>query len=70
MLSINENDIGFNMLEKKTKSRVKYKKTCTDCNEIVKAKDTCHKSFYISLDVFLKSNKDLNSLLKHVGAFY
>lgn len=31
-LSIKEHDIGFNMLEKKTKSRVKYKKTCVDCN--------------------------------------
>ena len=32
-LSIKEHDIGFNMLEKKTKSRVKYKKTCVDCND-------------------------------------
>lgn len=32
-LSVKENDIGFNMLEKKTMSRVKYKKTCVDCNE-------------------------------------
>lgn len=31
--SIKENDIGFNMLEKKTMSRVKYKKTCVDCNQ-------------------------------------
>lgn len=31
-LSIKEHNIGFNMLEKKTKSRVKYKKTCVDCN--------------------------------------
>ena len=31
-LSVKEHDIGFNMLEKKTKSRVKYKKTCVDCN--------------------------------------
>jgi DNA end-binding protein Ku len=31
--SIKENDIGFNMLDKKTMSRVKYKKTCVDCNE-------------------------------------
>lgn len=33
VLSIKEQDIGFNMLEKKTKSRVKYKKTCVDCND-------------------------------------
>lgn len=32
-LSIKEHDIGFNMLEKKTKSRVKYKKTCVDCKD-------------------------------------
>jgi len=32
-LSVKEQDIGFNMLEKKTKSRVKYKKTCVDCND-------------------------------------
>lgn len=39
-LCVKENDIGFNMLEKKTKSRVKYKKTCVDCNEKeVKNKD-------------------------------
>ena len=30
--SIKQNDIGFNMIEKKTMSRVKYKKTCVDCN--------------------------------------
>ncbi len=29
--SIKENDIGFNMIDKKTMSRVKYKKTCADC---------------------------------------
>ncbi len=29
--SIKQNDIGFNLLDKKTMSRVKYKKTCVDC---------------------------------------
>ena len=28
---IKDNDIGFNMIDKKTMSRVKYKKTCADC---------------------------------------
>lgn len=28
--TIKENDIGFNMIDKKTMSRVKYKKTCAD----------------------------------------
>lgn len=32
-VSIKENDIGFNMLDKKTMSRVKYKKTCVDCDD-------------------------------------
>lgn len=29
--TIKNNDIGFNMIDKKTMSRVKYKKTCADC---------------------------------------
>lgn len=29
--TIKENDIGFNMIDKKTMSRVRYKKTCADC---------------------------------------
>lgn len=31
-LSVKEQDVGFNMIEKNTMSRVKYKKTCVDCN--------------------------------------
>lgn len=31
--SVKENDIGFNMIEKHTMSRVKYKKTCVDCDD-------------------------------------
>ncbi len=30
--TIKENDIGFNLIDKKTMSRVKYKKTCADCD--------------------------------------
>lgn len=29
--AVKNNDIGFNMLDKKTMSRVRYKKTCVDC---------------------------------------
>ena len=37
---IKNNDIGFNMLDKRTRSRVKYKKTCVDCdNREVKNED-------------------------------
>ena len=40
VVSIKQNDIGFNMLDKKTKSRVKYKKTCVDCDDReINAKD-------------------------------
>lgn len=39
-VSIKNNDIGFNMIDKKTMSRVKYKKTCVDCeNREVKNED-------------------------------
>ncbi len=39
-VSVKENEIGFKMLEKKTKSRVKYKKTCVDCgNREIKNED-------------------------------
>ncbi len=38
--TIKNNDIGFNMIDRKTMSRVKYKKTCTDCeNREVKQED-------------------------------
>ena len=30
--TIKDNSIGFNMIDKKTMSRVKYKKTCSDCD--------------------------------------
>ncbi len=30
---VKNNNIGFNMIEKHTMSRVKYKKTCVDCND-------------------------------------
>ena len=32
-VSIKNNDLGFNMIEKKTMTRVKYKKTCVDCDD-------------------------------------
>ena len=36
---IKNNDIGFNMLYKKTGQRIKYKKTCEDCPANVKQED-------------------------------
>ena len=31
-IAVKDNSIGFNMIDKKTMSRVKYKKTCADCD--------------------------------------
>lgn len=39
-LCVKNNDIGFNMIDRQTKSRVKYEKTCVDCDgRIVKQED-------------------------------
>ena len=52
-LSIKEEDIGFNMLDKKTKSRVKYKKTCVDCqNKEIKNEDIVKGYQYEKRDYF------------------
>ena len=32
-VAVKNNDIGFNMIDKHTLSRIKYKKTCLDCDE-------------------------------------
>lgn len=38
--TVKNNDIGFNMIDKQTKSRVKYIKTCVDCEDrIIKQED-------------------------------
>ena len=38
--SVKDNDIGFNMIDKQTMTRVKYKKTCVDCkNREIKNED-------------------------------
>lgn len=36
---IKNNDIGFNMLYKKTKQRIKYQKTCADCPANISSSD-------------------------------
>ena len=68
--SIKDNDIGFNMIDKKTMSRVKYKKTCVDCGEREVSKDDIVKGFeyeegkYVIFDdddfEKIKSKKDKN----------
>lgn len=66
--TIKNNDIGFNMLDKKTKSRVQYKKTCVDCKDKIVKNEDIIKGFEIEKDKYvifedeefekLKSKKD------------
>lgn len=69
-LCIKEHNIGFNMLEKNTKSRVKYKKTCVDCNNKEIKNEDIVKGYQYEKDKYviftdkdfekLKSQKDKN----------
>ena len=51
--TIKNNDIGFNMLDRKTKSRVQYKKTCVDCKDRVIKQEDIVKGFQISEDKYI-----------------
>ncbi|MDD4816253.1 MAG: Ku protein [Clostridia bacterium] len=69
-VSIKDNDIGFNMLDKKTMSRVKYKKTCVDCDDKEIKNENIVKGFQYEKDKYvifddkdfekIKSPKDKN----------
>jgi len=62
-LSIKEHSIGFNMLEKKTKSRVKYKKTCVDCdNKEIKNEDIVKGYQYEKDKYVIFTDKDFEKL--------
>lgn len=68
--SIKENDIGFNLLDKKTMSRVKYKKTCVDCENKEVKNENIVKAYQYEKDRYvvftdedfekIKSPKDKN----------
>lgn len=68
--SIKENDIGFNLLDKKTMSRVKYKKTCVDCENKEVKNENIVKAYQYEKDKYvvftdedfekIKSQKDKN----------
>lgn len=74
-LSIKEHDIGFNMLEKKTKSRVKYRKTCVDCNDKEVKNEDIVKGYQYEKDKYviftdkdfekIKTEKDKNITIEH-----
>lgn len=62
-LSVKEQDIGFNMLEKKTKSRVKYKKTCVDCNNKEVKNEDIVKGYQYEKDKYvIFTNEDFEKL--------
>lgn len=68
--SIKQNDISFNMLDKKTMSKIKYKKTCVDCNNREVKNEDIVKGFQYEKDKYvifeeedfekIKSEKDKN----------
>ena len=74
-IAVKDNNISFNMLHKKTMSRVQYKKTCVDCNnkevnanDVVKAyqyEDGKYVIFEESDFEKLKTNKDKNITIEH-----
>ena len=62
-LSIKEHNIGFNMLEKKTQSRVKYKKTCVDCNNKEVKNEDIVKGYQYEKDKYvIFTDKDFEKL--------
>ena len=76
--SVKTHDIGFNMLEKKTKSRVKYKKTCVDCNDKEIKNEDIVKGYQYEKDKYviftdsdfekLKTTKDKNITIEQFVA--
>ncbi len=72
--TIKNNDIGFNMLDKKTMSRVQYRKTCVDCKDRVVKNEDIVKGYEIEKDKYvvftteelnkLKSKKDKNIIIE------
>ena len=61
--SVKQHDIGFNMLEKNTMSRVKYKKTCVDCNnKEVKSQDIVKGYQYEKNKYVIFTDKDFEKI--------
>ena len=68
--TVNNNDISFNQIDKKTMSRVKYVKTCVDCEDRVVKQEDIVKGYEYEKDKYvifdeedfekLKTEKDKN----------
>lgn len=62
-LSVKENDIGFNLIDKKTMSRVKYKKTCVDCENKEVKNENIVKGYQYEKDKYvIFTNEDFEKL--------
>lgn len=64
---IKNNDIGFNMLDKKTKSRVKYQKTCEECNDRIVKNEDIVKGYQIDKDEYVVFKEEELEKLKTKG---
>ena len=62
-VAVKTNNISFHMLEKKTKSRIKYKKTCVDCNnKEIKQSDIVKGYEYEDGKYVIFDNKDFEKI--------
>ena len=62
-VSVKDNDIGFNMIDKHTMTRVKYKKTCVDCkNREVKNEDIVRGYQYEKGKYVIFTDKDFEKI--------
>lgn len=69
-LTVKENNVNFNLIDKKTMSRIKYKKTCVDCDNKEVKNENIVKGYQYEKDKFvlfsdedfekIKSTKDKN----------
>ena len=62
-VSVKDNDIGFNMIDKHTLTRVKYKKTCVDCkNREIKNEDIVKGYQYEKGKYVIFTDKDFENI--------
>lgn len=62
-LTIKENNVSFNLLDKKTMSRIKYKKTCVDCDNKEVKNENIVKGYQYEKDKFvLFSDEDFENI--------
>lgn len=65
-IAIKNNDIGFNMLDKKTMTRVQYKKTCVDCGDREVKSEDIVKGYQYEKDKYVIFNDEDFEKIKSV----